>query len=240
VIVAFTVNNRPWYLRQTLDSWAKVRGIADADLIFCCEPGCPEAVNACRAVDFARTTMVHVNPQRRGVLANPWRALSLAFGLHPGFAVLAEEDLTVSTDTLEYFTWCQRYASDPTVLGVTTYQHHEIPGGLPGVGQADWARDDRWHFWVWGTWPDRWQAHLRDSWDTTYEETGAGPAQRGWDWKFRNQLIRRDGMTMIAPSVPRSQHIGRDGGAHCTPGQFQSLLSIGYTADVPPQDYQPL
>lgn len=241
MIITFTIHNRPHYLRQTLESWAQVRGIGDADLIFCCEPGCPEAVGICEAVDFGRTSLVAVNSQRLGVLANPWRAFDMAFvhgEIHgTDFAVLAEEDLTVSTDVLEYFTWCQRYRDDPSVLGVTTYQHHSQPGGLAAVGPADWARDDQFHFWAWGTWRDRWESLLRDSWDLTYEENGGGICQRGWDWKIRNTLVCGQGMKMIAPSIARSQHIGRDGGVHCTPDQFEALLARGYVQDVPPQDY---
>lgn len=239
MIVAFTVNNRPQYLRETLESWSKVRGIGRHTLIFCCEPGCPEAVALCRSVDFA-ATHVSVNQRRLGVLANPRRAFDLAFdvGIAP-FGVLAEEDLIVSPDVLEYLEWCQRYQDDPDVLGVTTYQHDEQPGGLSGVGPADWSRDDRWHFWVCGTWRDRWYRLLRDSWDTTYAENGGGPYQRGWDWKIRNTLVIGRGMQMIAPSLCRSQHIGKFGGAHCQPYDFDRLLSPSFAGlDVPPQEYQ--
>ena len=44
MIICFTVNNRPEYLRQTLESWSKVRGIGECLLLFRCEPGCDEAV----------------------------------------------------------------------------------------------------------------------------------------------------------------------------------------------------
>jgi hypothetical protein len=249
MIIAFTVNNRPHYLRQTLESWSRVRGIGDCLLIFRCEPGCDEAVQVCREVDFARTITV-CNTDRAGVLGNPWLAFGDAFteseysvrravSFPAGdFAILAEEDLIVSEDVLEYFSWCQRYREDPNVLGVTTYQHHEQPGGLAGVGPADWSRDDQFHFWAWGTWHDRWDRLLRDSWDLTYEDRGYPVHQRGWDWDFRNRLVVKAGMTMIAPSISRSQHIGRDGGVHCTPDQFDGLLAQGFVADVPPQDYQ--
>lgn len=243
MIIAFTVNNRPDYLRQTLESWSKVRGIGDWVLIFACEPGCPESVEVCKSVDFA-SAVIATSQRRQGVLRNPWLALDHAFGVAPDlhgphdFAVLAEEDLIVSPDVLEYFTWCQRYADDPSVLGVTTYQHHEQTDGLQGVGPADWSRDDQWHFWVWGTWRDRWQSLLRDSWDTAYEENGGGPNQRGFDWKIRNTLVVGQGMHMIAPSLSRSQHIGKFGGTHCTPDQFESLLSPSFAGlDVPPQNY---
>ena len=71
-------------------------------------------------------------------------------------------------------------------------------------------------------------------------ENGGGPDQRGWDWKTPQHVscVGR-GMKMIAPSMARSQHIGKYGGAHCTPGQFEALLSPCYAGDdVPPQDYR--
>ena len=43
-VIAFTVCDRPAYLAWVLESWREVRGIADAHLIFRCEPGCDEAV----------------------------------------------------------------------------------------------------------------------------------------------------------------------------------------------------
>lgn len=239
MIIAFTVHDRPRYLQQTLESWSKVRGIEDHHLVFQCEPGCAEALALCRDVDFASSDVI-VNPTRAGVLKNPLHALSQAFAMPPRFAVLAEEDLTVSPDVLEFFTWAQQYRDDPKVLGVTTYQHHEQPGGLAGAGPADWSRDDEWHFWVWGTWRDRWENLLRDNWDTTYRsDCGCPPDQRGWDWWFRNHLIRDAGMTMIAPSLSRSQHIGRYGGSHATPAQFPGLLSKCFAGpDVGPQEYE--
>ncbi len=246
MIVAFTVNNRPQYLRETLDSWSKVRGIGTHTLLFRCEPGCDEAVALCQSVDFA-PALVAVNPHRYGVLGNPWAAIEHAFaiqaatvGENPSDVVcLAEEDLTVSPDWLEFVAACQRYRDDPQVLGVTSYQHHARPGGLAGLGLADWSGDNYWHFWVWGTWRDRWESLIRDDWDFTYRENGGGPGQRGWDWRLRNLLIVGRGMKMIAPSMARSQHIGKFGGAHCTPAQFEGLLSPSFAGlDVPPQRYQ--
>ena len=128
MIIAFTVWNRPDYLRETLASWEKVRGIGYARLLFCCEPGCPESVQVCEEVAFAPRAVI-VNPQRYGVLGNPWNALDTGFR-EDEIVILAEEDMIVSPDVLEYFTWAQRYRYDPKVLGVTTYQHHERSGGL--------------------------------------------------------------------------------------------------------------
>lgn len=237
IAVAFTAFNRPRYLAETLASWERARGIDGTHLVFRCEPGCPEVADMCDAVAFAPRTVIR-NPRRLGVLANPWHALNSAFTLGAGFAVLAEDDLIVSADVIEYLTWCaERYRDDPGVLAVTTHQREEQPGGLAGVRAADWGDPDGWHFWVWGTWRDRWERLLRPEWDFTYEENGGGPAQRGWDWKIRNHWVTCKGMRVIAPSLSRSQHIGRDG-IHASADQFEELASRCFVSDVPPQRYQ--
>lgn len=241
ITVCFTVNNRPKYLRETLASWSAVRGVDEVAFVFRCEPGCDEARDLCSQFVGEHGGIVTVNPHRYGVLGNPWAALETGFSFSDDdseFCVLAEEDLVVSPDVLEFFTWCQRYQVDPQVLGVSTYQHHEQPGDLPGVRVADWSRDDQWHFWVWGTWRDRWRALLCDDWDFTYRENGGGPSQAGWDWRIRNLLILGQGYKMIVPSMARSQHIGKFGGAHCTADQFDALLSPSFAGlAVLVQDY---
>ena len=59
-----------------------------------------------RRVDFAAETTITINPQRYGVLGNPWHAFNDGFAVSD-FVVLAEEDLIVSEDVLEYFAWCR-------------------------------------------------------------------------------------------------------------------------------------
>ena len=232
--VAFTVHDRPVYLRETLASWSQVRGTDHIPIIFRCEPGCYEAVAECRTVPDAQVT---VNTERLGVLANPWHAMEDAFATGADFAVLAEEDIIVSPDALEFFAWCQRYAGDPSVLAVSLHQRDAQPGGLSGVTTARWDYGGA-HMWVWGTWRDRWENLLRDDWDFAYEENGGGPLQRGWDWRIRNKWCLQEGMRVIAPSMSRAQHIGKYGGAHATPAQFAGLESRCFAGpDVAPQSY---
>ncbi len=185
-----------------LESWADVRGIADAHLIFRCEPGCDEAVALCRAVDFAETT-VTINPQRYGVLGNPWHALNDGFALSD-FAIFAEEDLIVSEDMLEYFAWCRaRYADDPRVLAVTTHQYLEQPGGLAGVMPQRFDQDPDPHFWVVGD-----VAELVGRLHAATRGTGL-PESRGWDWNLLRNWIQARGMRLMAPCLSRSQHVGQ-------------------------------
>jgi hypothetical protein len=237
-VVAFTVGGRVSYLRETLASWSNVRGIEGAELIFCCEPGHYEAAQMCREVEFA-PVLCSVNPSRFGVLRNPWHAFDTAFrGYEADFAVLAEEDITVSPDALEFFAWCQRYRDDSSVLAVSLHQRDAQPGGLAGVTTARWDYDGA-HMWVWGTWRDRWENLLRDDWDFAYEENGGGPLQRGFDWRIRNKYCLQQGMRVIAPCMSRAQHIGKYGGAHATPAQYAGLKSRCFAGpDVGPQDYR--
>lgn len=229
-VIAFTVNTRVPYLAWVLESWREARGIGDAHLIFRCEPGCPEAVALCEKADFAAELTVIVNEERHGVLGNPWHALNDGFALSD-FAILAEEDLIVSPDVLEYFTWCRdRYRDDPQVLGVTTHQYLAQPGGLAGVMPQRFDQDPDPHLWVWATWKDRWEGFIRDDWTFDY-------SRRGWDWALLNTWIHGKGMKLMAPCLSRSQHVGRLGGIHCTEDQYETMRSRCFAPRVPPQEY---
>jgi hypothetical protein len=228
-VIAFTVCNRPAYLAWALESWKDVRGIGDAHLIFRCEPGCDEAVAMCEAVDFAERTVI-VNRERLGVLANPWHALGDGFAVSD-FTILGEEDLIVSPDVLEYFAWCRdRYRDDQQVLAVTTHQYLEQPGGLAGVMPQRFDRDPDPHFWVWGTWKDRWERIIKPDWDFTYRA-------RGFDWNLLTNWIQARGMKLMAPCLSRSQHVGRLGGIHCTPDQYETMRSRCFAPRVESQQY---
>jgi hypothetical protein len=164
------------------------------------------------------------------VLGNPWHALNDGFKVGD-FVALGEEDLIVSADVLEYLAWCRdRYRDDPQVLGVTTHQYLEQPGGLPGVMPQRFDQDPDPHLWVWGTWKDRWENLLRDDWDFTYRA-------RGWDWNIKTHWLGVKGMRLMAPCLSRSQHVGRLGGVHCTPDQYETMRSRCFVPQVPPQEY---
>ena len=201
-VIAFTVCDRVRTWRGFSKSGRDVRGIADAHLIFRCEPGCDEAVALCRAVDFAAETTVTINPQRYGVLGNPWHALNDGFALSD-FAILAEEDLIVAPDVLEYFAWCRdRYRDDPRVLGITTHQYLEQPGGLAGVMPQRFDQDPDPHLWVWGTWRNWWEGFIRD---TGTLRTG----RADWTGTCSGHWIQARGMRLMAPCLSRSQHVGQ-------------------------------
>jgi GNT-I family len=227
-VIALTVHNRPGYLKPVLESWAMVRGISKADMIFRCEPGCDEAVALCEQVTFARKATTIVNREKYGVLANPWHALEAAFATGAPFAVIGEEDTPVSDDILEFFAWCQReYETDPQVTAVCAYQFDADPPVLGGP--ADVVRHPHFSPLVWGTWAGRWTEFFRPTWDFSYR-------LQGWDYNV-NRMLKEQGRHIAMPACSRSQHIGKVGGTHCDEEFFPQTVSSTFREHFDPQDF---
>ncbi len=244
--IAFTVSClREKYLRQALDSWTKVRGIQDAHLLFCLEPLSryrrrepghpPEQVGgtAFPVAEFKeflrrcfRSTQVVVNERRLGCFRNTQVTLDRAFAAGAEFAVLAEEDLVVATDVLEYFAWAQRYRDDKQVVCAHTFVSSARP---EQAVRTSWFSPL-----VWGTWPDRWQDFIRPGW-------GGVPANPdAWDACLRSRIIE-DRKACIFPALSRSQHIGKV--STLTPGAlaehfYKASISQCFSAHYPPQEYR--
>ena len=101
-----TAFDRPQYLGPVLASWARVRGVAGWHLRVAVEPSPvrDEVVGLVRAfVEQVghRDTEVVLNPERLGVLENPYAHLDALFGAGHDFVVRAEDDLLVGDDVLE-------------------------------------------------------------------------------------------------------------------------------------------
>jgi hypothetical protein len=225
-VIVFTVGGgRPEYLMETLASWAKVRGIEDATLIFLVEPGHQRARAICHFFKFARQSLVSENRERLGVAGNPWHAMQTGFRL-ADFVILAEEDTPVSTDVLEYFAWArERYRNVPRVRAICA---HQI--GQPLGDAHDVMRSKHFSPVVWGTWVDVWRTFFRDHW--------GGP--QGWDAQVNTLLKASYGSQVVIPARSRSQHIGEYGGAHCTPAYFPHTVSRSWQAEYGPQSYREL
>ena len=83
---------------------------------------------------------------------------------------------------------------------------------------------------VWGTWRGDWQREFREGW---------GQHPNGWDAQV-NANLRRWGGKVLIPARSRSQHIGKEGGAHCTPAYFPRTVSRSWVREVGPQAYREL
>lgn len=218
ISVVFTAYQRPHYLQETLASWAEVRGIDDVQLYLYLEPSdvMPEMLGVIK--DSGLPIETTLNETRLGVLVNPWTALNDVFRrTGAGFTVLAEEDIVVSQDVLEYFTEATARCGPQRALGVCAFSERSS-GDVDMIYLAH-------HFspLIWGTWGETWFQHLRDTWDKDYStHNGIPGVEAGWDY----QLVRtsnRTNLPFVHPEVSRSKHIGQFGGAHATPETWASL-----------------
>jgi len=233
--IAFTVScQREHYLRRALNSWGRVRGIQDAHLLFCLEPTrtvhSPFPMAEFRNFLFRnfRSFDIRMNEQVLGPTGNTKNAMVTAFTVNPDdFVILAEEDLLVATDILEWFTWAQRYREDAQVVTVSAHAHRS-------TGQPDQAVRVPWFSpLVWGTWKDRWQDFIAPGWGGLPDNPGA------WDANLRSRIAGA-GLCTLFPARSRAQHIGQV--STLTPGLlaeyfYGASTSTCFSPDYPPQAF---
>lgn len=203
ICVAFTVSGqREEYLKRALDSWARVRGVGQAGLVFCVEP-----VSTFPVRPFTEWTsrtfpgsQVLVNPEVYGCLKNTKQAFDAAFHMGARLAVMAEEDLVVAADILEYLSWATAaYESDPEVAAVCCHVK-ESKGTDPGqVVKVPWFNPL-----VCGTWKDRWQQYLRPAWKPW---EGGLNGNQAWDNNLRIVLGQQQKKSVF-PALSRVIHVG--------------------------------
>jgi hypothetical protein len=212
--VTFTVNDRPKYFEQVLESWSAVRGKEDVAFFFSCEPS-DWALNNGRSAQLAAdwlkqnkvlASRVSHNSRQFGAGHNPYVALQRGFGGWLDYVILAEDDLLVSDDILEYHKWAAtEYVDDDEIATVHSWRQYPPEGAsFSAVERLSPFADSL----VWGTWRDRWPL-LEANWDHDYN-TGVGN-YRGWDWHFRLRLLPAHGKVSLYPQISRVQNIGEEG-----------------------------
>jgi hypothetical protein len=233
-VVAFTVSGlRQEYLRRSLDSWAAARGVRDWTFAFVLEP-CEKVFPAEAFWAWARERFpgCHLlkNGRRLGCAANTRRAADFAFELGADFAVLAEEDIVVSSDVLEYLDWARRrYRDDRAVAASCAHARRSRGADLAAVVRAPWFSPL-----VWGTWPEKWYGFIRPGWGGILDNPEA------WDANLRVQLAPA-GRQCVFPARSRALHIGEQStfvmGA-IAEHMYSISVSECFEPDVPPQDYR--
>lgn len=214
-----TAAGRPNYLQETIRSWQECKEWAGLTKTWFVEPGPIASVD--EQLIREAGAMPFVNERRMGPLSNPWRALSHGFDTHHSdFVILAEDDAIAYPDTIDYFKWAaEKFEDDDQVMFVCAFQKKKYTEGqvvdylrsavyVPGYFAPT----------IWGTWKSRWygSSGLMATWDHDY-------SHNGWDWNFTRRILPQANAGSIVPIYSRSQHIGRYGGAHCTPELFDEL-----------------
>ena len=231
-VVAFTVSGqREKYLRKTLDSWRAVRGVEDWSFLFSFEP-CEQVFPLGAFFEWAKAALpdvhVQVNKVRQGCARNTHLAMSTAFSQGAQFAVLAEEDIEVAADILEYFFWA---AGKYSGAGLATVCSHvkASDGGRPDqVTRASWFSPL-----VWGTWAGAWRDFVSPTWGRRFANREA------WDMNLRS-CIQEAGLESLFPVQSRALHFGEvssittaDLAAHL----YKLSRSECFTAGQPGLDY---
>ncbi len=220
--LVFTAYNRPGYLADSVTSWNRVRGLNQWPVTFHVEPSemLEHVTNA--ALQLETEVTVVINAERLGVLVNPWVAINSAFERGADFVVLAEDDVMVSEDVLEFFTWASdEYQGAKDILCLNAFSRI----GGPKANQL--MRDSAFSPLVWGIWKDRWEEHLRDTWDKDYSTGNEDGSEAGWDWNI-NRILTEKQMTIIKPLQSRSDHLGEYGGTHMTPDMYEESRGVDF------------
>jgi hypothetical protein len=228
--IVLTAYQRPEYLAETLESWSWARGLNElADRRVCSEPSLVQGEVVSMALQCGWTD--RGNLVRLGVLGNPVESVSAVFRERPDvdFVILAEEDVVVAADILEYFAWAQQFRDDQSVGAVcahrpqsTTVEKLRIDAVARILGFSCPL--------VWGTWRDRWEGFMEPTWDRDY-------SNHGWDHNL-TMLMKASGRHSLFPEQNRSDHIGKEGGAHCSPEFFPETVDPDFRADLPPCAYR--
>lgn len=216
--VTFTVNDRPRYFEQVLESWAAARGKEDVSFFFSCEPfNYEDGTHRGTCVDMAEKWIkdngvvgrAYCNSKRFGVLHNPYIALQRAFLPRIDYAILAEDDLLVSDDILEYHKWAaETYRDDEELAMACSFSPFDA---APTLTSAIARVPNFACVWLWGTWKDRWEQYIGPTWDHDYStgEDSTGPG--GWDWHLNKRVLPSLGKKSLQPLVSRVENIGELG-----------------------------
>lgn len=228
--LVFTAYNRPEYLQSTITSWNGVRNLRSWNTAFFVEPS--ENRNEVENIALSLQTNVtlHNNETKLGVLVNPWHALDTTFQGGADFVVLAEDDVLVSSDILEYFEWAsEEYSTAYKILSLNAFSN------LGGTKSNQLTQSSQFSPLVWGTWKDRWEETLRDTWDKDYSTGNSDGSEAGWDWNI-NRILQKYDWSVIKPLQSRSTHIGIQG-THMTPDDFESSIGVDFQATRGRQRY---
>lgn len=229
--IVMTVCQRPYYLKPVLDGWEKVRGVRDWPFIFMVEPT-PTRDAMLRIIEeFDHPNKIVIqNPVRLGVLSNPHAGLNNAFYMYDSdFVVLAEEDLLPSTNALEYFEFGSNQCRGmPSVLAVCAQGEGDQPDQLEFKASFK--------VWLWGTWKDRWENLLSDTWDHNY--SSGDQMTSGWDWNIELRIIPQYHLMCLFPKASLVDNLGKWGGAHAIADEYDATRPIGFVQEIDPISFE--
>ncbi len=201
--------NRLNYLKCAIESLKK-NNLNGYTLFIGVEPVDEEVISYCRQLDFM-PTHVTVNSSRLGVAGNPLATIARAFESGSDFNVALEDDLLLSPDALDLANWFSElpqsadyfclnlfhYGSNPELPSEVVESNHFAPLG--------WAASAK-----------MWRELIEPNWLSD---------KRGWDFSVNQVLLQEKKLKLLRPSLGRANHVGREGGVHCSPAFHDQVFS---------------
>lgn len=246
-VLIITAKRRPEYFEQVLESWARARGVHDLYWITIrlarSDPNMEYDMSA-----LARSVAREYQLPLRVVLDDPedgrMKGQDLALGKEitasfsdPAcqFVMQCDDDIIVSDDVLEYFTWARELGVDCVCA------HNDLgQGWSPQWDDAGAAQDlvrvrGEFTSWCWGVPREAWERVWGPTWDWS-RTSGSDPMEHGWEWEMHRQANK--GLRVAIPDASRCQNIGEHGGDFSLPWMFTGTQAKSFRASRKLAEYR--
>jgi hypothetical protein len=160
--------------------------------------------------------VVHRNVSRLGVRANPYNLLRTIFDSGVDNVLYAEDDLVLSPDATALSNWYFSTFPQGSYLALGLFNYSSDDKQRHGAPTAIYSSKK---FSALGLALDRsaWEQWFKPYWFNDDLWKLYGEYHVGWDWSITGLLRHVPGLRTLIPALSRSNHIGREGGVHCTP-----------------------
>ncbi len=240
-VLAFTACDRPHFLIETLSSWEKTNLNLVTSVQFFIEP--TDKLDAIHSViDIFESNcpvpvIRHVNPEKYGVLRNPWELFHNLFDFQLAeHVILGEDDFIVSPDVLDFLDESRKQMSTHTMAVCAKW----VDEGA-NEDPSTWHRVKAFSGNIWLTSRQIWKKYLQDTWDKDYSSgnqhkdgTTINPdlptSASGWDWNFSLRVMPQNDLHCIVPTASRSFHIGTVG-VHCTEEDYKNTTTHNFVRE---------
>lgn len=197
--ITIPVFRRPLYFAQAMNSIRRAEP-RDYVLFVGIEPGCEDIRLLANSIDWIDRVIVE-NHKRLGVNWNNRNIIDKAMKDGSEFNVHLEEDVVISPDAFDLADWYRSRVGQEGDICMGFVSYNSDPSR-----PLDILRTHSFTPLGWCTTPTAWNSFFVPNWMND---------KRGWDWSI-NESMKRCNSRSYHPALSRSNHIGREGGVHCT------------------------
>lgn len=226
---------RPHYLAQVLASLRR-NDCSGYELFVAVEPTpqVDETLRLLEAVDWMPVQVVR-NPVLLGVRSNPYQLMQRAFEAGSILNVFLEEDVVIAPDAVRMANWYVETQGDQEWLCLNFLNYRSMgsnrdplalfsSSGFNGLGLCIMRR--------------AWEDWFSQEWFNEERVARIYPGRYGWDWSL-GAVVAELKLRTLTPLLSRANHIGREGGVHCSPEYHDRTFgNLAVNADACPGAYK--